>query len=509
MTYEELERASNRLARLLKQAGCGRGDRVALLLPKSLQAIVGILASLKADCMYVPIDTSSPTARVSRILQSCESRCILAAGSTATLLDDLLLDGSAGAARVIWTEHGRPEGGPEDAWNLDHARELSDLPVASENSDTDGAHILFTSGSTGIPKGVVITHSNVAHFVDWAVEYFGTSPSDRISGHPPLHFDLSTYDIYGTLGSGAELHLAPPELNLLPNKLADFIRRSELTQWFSVPSALNHMAKFDVVKPNDFPTLKRLLWCGEKFPTPGLIYWMKRLPQVSFTNLYGPTEATIASSYYRVPACPRDETAEIPIGVACDGEELLVLDEQMRPTGPDEVGDLYIAGVGLSPGYWRDPEKTRAAFLTRPGSSDPNDRIYRTGDLARVGMDGLVYLLGRADSQIKSRGYRIELGEIEAALHAIDGLRESAVVAVETSGLEGNVICCAYVPAQGSSMSEQDLKGHLAQALPHYMIPARWLALDRMPLNGNGKIDRPQLRKQFHPAQPHEAVKGR
>jgi non-ribosomal peptide synthetase component F len=321
--------------------------------------------------------------------------------------------------------------------------------------------------------------------------------SDRTSGHSPLHFDLSTFDIFGTLAVGAQLHLIPPELNILPNKLAEFIRTTELTQWFSVPSILNYMAKFDVVQSNDFPALRRLLWCGEVFPTPALVYWMKRLPKVTFTNLYGPTEATIASSYYTVPKCPENDKAAVPIGRGCEGEELLVLDEELRPVSPGEVGELYIRGVGLSPGYWRDPEKTRAAFLPNPQGTQPADRIYKTGDLARVGDDGLVYYLGRADSQIKSRGYRIELGEIETALSALDVLRESAVVAVPTDGFEGNVICCAYVPVSSAQVTMAGLRKQLSRVVPAYMLPSRWKAFDKLPQNANGKIDRRKLKEEF------------
>ena len=162
-------------------------------------------------------------------------------------------------------------------------------PLTYENKRHDPAHILFTSGSTGTPKGVVISHANVIHFVEWAVRYFGMAPSDRNSGHPPLPFDLSVFDIFGTFAAGAQLFPVPGKLNVEPHKLADFIRDNNLTQWFSVPSLLHYMAKFDVVRPNDFPALKRVLWCGEVFPTSSLIYWMKRLPHVQFTNLYGPT----------------------------------------------------------------------------------------------------------------------------------------------------------------------------------------------------------------------------
>jgi acyl-coenzyme A synthetase/AMP-(fatty) acid ligase len=262
-----------------------------------------------------------------------------------------------------------------------------------------------------------------------------------------------------------------------------------------VPSVLTYMAKFDVVAPEDFPALRRLLWCGEVLPTPVLAHWMRRLSHVTFTNLYGPTEATIASSFYTVPGVPADETAPVPIGIACDGEELLVLDDELRPTPTGEIGDLYIAGVGLSPGYWRDELKTAEAFLPDPRAPQSGDRIYRTGDLARVDLDGLVHFLGRADSQIKSRGYRIELGEIESAFNAIDGVRECAVVSVEAEGFEGVAICAAYVV--DGELEPLALRRQLAEALPSYMLPARWLALDALPQNQNGKTDRPALRERF------------
>jgi acyl-coenzyme A synthetase/AMP-(fatty) acid ligase len=219
---------------------------------------------------------------------------------------------------------------------------------------------------------------------------------------------------------------------------------------------------------------------------------MQRLPHAEFVNLYGPTEATIASSFYRVPKCPENETAEIPIGSPCAGEELLVLDENRQPVTPNETGDLYIGGVGLSPGYWKDPEKTAQVFVKGPNG----DRIYKTGDLAKIGEDDAIYLLGRSDSQIKSRGYRIELGEIETAVHATPGVQEAAVVAVE-SGFEGAAICCAYVPAEGSQLTAISLKEQLGKVLPKYMLPACWMQLERMPRNGNGKADRPLLKEQF------------
>jgi len=387
-----------------------------------------------------------------------------------------------------------------DAAPVFTSRDLAACPAtapASSNGDGDVAHILFTSGSTGLPKGVMITHASVVHLIQWARAYFGIAAADRISQHPPLRFDVSTLDVFGTLWAGAELHLVPPELNLLPHKLAQFIREARLTQWFSVPSVLNLMANFDVVRQDDFPALRRVLFAGEVLPTPTLIHWMRRLPHVQFTNLYGPTETTIVSSYYTVPRCPADEREPIPIGSACGGEELMVLDEQLRPVAPGEIGDLYIRGVGVSPGYWRDLEKTRSVFLPWRDGAGTHDRIYKTGDLARRGDDGLFHYVGRADTQIKSRGYRIELGEIETALHSLPGLRESAVVAIKSEGFEGWLICCAYVPASDIGVSVQSLRKCLAEVLPAHMLPARWIRYDALPKNDNGKIDRPRLREGF------------
>jgi len=510
LTYGQLEKMSNQLAHLLKEGGCRKGDRVCFLMRKSPAAVVSMIGILKAGCIHVPVDPASPPLRIRKIFESCENRWVLAAGPVHALLSELLANDSLRAGiSVGWLERQKPATASFRAeWSLDDLLLAEPAPVPQQTSASDAAHILFTSGSTGMPKGVVITHSNVIHFVEWGLRHFGIDSSDRLSGHTPLHFDLSTFDVFGTLAAGAELHMLSHEDVLSPFKLAEFICNAGLTQWFSVPSVLNYLAKFDVVRPNDFPVLKRVLWCGEVLPIPALIYWMKRLPHVRFTNLYGPTETTIASSFYDVPACPADEKALIPIGQACDGEELLVLDENLQPVPPGATGDLYIGGVGLSPGYWHDPERTAAAFLRDPRDTNPNDRIYRTGDLAHCGKDGLVYFIGRSDTQIKSRGYRIELGEIEAALSSLPCLQESAVVAIESSGFESSLICSAYVLQPGSQSTHTSVSKELKKHIPAYMIPVRWMACHTLPKNANGKIDRPRLKELFLRAEDRGRVEA-
>ena len=484
LSYEELERRSNRLARLLVESGVRAGDRVCLLQPKSPAAIVSMLAALKAGAIYVPLDISNPAARVKRILAAAEPRLLLAIPDAAALLSALNSDVPVGA--VGGPLAGASFGpGDEDA--------LSDQPLSATARPEDPTSLLFTSGSTGTPKGVVITHAMVGAFLDWALAYFGHEPGERVSGHPPLHFDLSAFDIYGTLSAGGELHLVPPSV-LLPAQLAAFIRDSELTQWFSVPSTFAYMARFGAIREGDFPQLRRILWCGEVLPTPVLAHWMQRVPHAAYTNLYGPTETTIASSWYTLPDLPADTATPVPIGRPCAGEDILVLDDELRTVAPGEVGELCIAGVGLSPGYWRDDERSRAAFVLDP---DTGHRLYRTGDLGRRDPDGLLHFLGRKDTQIKSRGYRIELGEIEAALTAVAGVAECAVVGAPSDGFEGTAICCAWASLPGADLDQLQLRQALAEAVPSYMLPSRWLALDELPKNINGKIDRRRLREIF------------
>ena len=502
-SYGDLEARSNRLARLLKEAGAGPGDRIGLLLPKSPAAVAAMLATLKAGCIYVPIDPESPAARVERILRAADCRLLLVASSAVALAGDLMAAlGPETRPNVVLMEGG---GAAQDVgivirFTESDAAGLSAEPLPHAGDPDAPAHILFTSGSTGAPKGVVVTHENVIAFITWANGYFGLGGDERISCHSPLHFDLSTYDLFGGFAAGAEVHLVPPALNLFPGRLVELIRGRRLTQWFSVPSILAYLARFDAVKQGDFPELRRLIWCGEVFPTPALSYWMRRLPHVAFTNLYGPTETTIASSYHTLEAPPSDLSASVPIGKACGGEEILVLGDGLEPLPAGKVGGIHIRGAGVTQGYWRDEERTREAFL--PTSFG---RMYRTGDLGWRGEDGLVHFLGRADAQIKSRGHRIELGEIEAALHALPEIGDGVIVAVPAPEFGGHMICCVYVPRAGDELAPAMLKERLATLVPRYMLPARWQRLDKLPSNANGKVDRVALAELFKGEEPAAA----
>lgn len=497
LSYAELESTSNRLARWLREAGCERGDRVCLLAQKSPAAVAGILGILKAGCAYVPLDGGAPPARLATVVSNADPAAILADAASIPLLSESLASPEGSSVPIAWldptSEHGI------HAWmSADDDR----LPPVGDPSDK--AYIMFTSGSTGVPKGVVITHRNVSAFVRWAVSRFRLDRSDRNSGHPPLFFDLSVFDLFGTFAAGAQLHLIPADSILAPHSLLELIASARLTQWFSVPSTMTYLARYGDMDAVDLSALKRVLWCGDVLPTATLVHWMDRLPGAEFTNLYGPTETTIASSWYTVPSRPRDERERIPIGHPCEGEEFHVLDDRLQPVPLGTVGDLYISGVGLSPGYWRDPDRTAEVFGPPPRTSDIDGRIYRTGDLASLSDEGLFHFHGRNDSQIKSRGYRIELNEIERAVDALGLVSSCAVVGAATVGFERTTICCAYVPMPGSEdLHPRRLRTALLPAVPSYMLPSRWKVYETLPTTANGKIDRNAVRRAFESEDPH------
>ncbi|RMF72607.1 MAG: amino acid adenylation domain-containing protein [Acidobacteria bacterium] len=503
VTFAELEDRARRLAGLLARHGGGPGQRVGLLSGKSIDAIAAMVGASRAGMPYVPLDPASPAPRLARIVGRCRPRLVLVEKAAWPRALELVAECSRdGPAPLLALIDGPAPAGADVAFDGPAAVTAPPADTPSPATADAPAHILFTSGSTGVPKGVVVPHRSVIAFVEWANRQFGARPGERVSGHSPLHFDLSSWDIWGALAAGCELHLVAPRLNLNPARLAQFIRDRRLERWFSVPSVLSYMVRFDVVRENDFPELRRLLWCGEVFPTPALRALMSRLPHVEFTNLYGPTETTIASSWHTVERIPAADTDDVPIGRACGGEELLVLRDDGTPAAPGETGELCIGGDGLTLGYWDDPETTARAFVTvDPGDGRGARTFYRTGDLAHIDEHGVAWFHGRRDHQIKSRGYRIELGEIETALHALDELAESAVVAVPTGGFEGHAICCAYVPAR-PDIGPVELRRALSGMIPPYMIPARWLALEALPKTGNGKIDRRSLRERFEREQP-------
>lgn len=495
ITYGELQSKSNQIANALIACGLQEGDRVCMLLPKSINAIVNLLGILKAGGTYVPLDIHSPPARLVRMLRTCGPSWLIAHPTSFCVVSQCLAEiGEACMPNLYWA------GDAPEAFG----RQLTLSQADIDRSDTEEpptrvaanglALIMFTSGSTGEPKGVPIKHEDLLQLFSWVVKHFRLNSEDRISCNAPLHFDSSLWDIFGALCGGAELHVVPAQTNLLPSSIAEFIRTSQLTQWASVPSVLTAMASRAVFSHGDFPELRRLIWYGEVFPIGAVKYWMERLPHVEFTNFYGPTEVTLVSLYHTLRTVPSGNTP-VPIGMAVPGRRLAVLDSDDKPTDVDVIGNLCIGGDGLSPGYWRDADRTAVAYFEMPLGS--GDRWYRTGDLVRRDAAGVFHFHGRADRQIKARGYRIELDEIAVALEQLTGIEESAVVAIPSETFGGNRICVAYVVLPGVERRAEELRQELAQTLPSYMLPSRWLAMNALPRNHNGKIDQKALERRF------------
>lgn len=492
LSYGELEAMSNRLARVLRDAGCRQGEPIAVVMTKSPIAVAALFAISKADGVYVPLDPTSPGARLRKMIETCGISKVLASRGAEPVLTDLLEDPSATPLEIGWLDREAPRGITAQ-FGLQDLSAYSADRIESRNRAFHPAHVFFTSAATGTPKGVILSHANIIHCVEWANRHFGMRADDRVSCHSPLHVELSVLDIFTAAAVGAELHLVPPIVSVLPNNLSAFIRSSGITHWCSVPSVLSYMAQFDLVRRDSFPALKRVAWSGDVMPTTTLAHWMERLPHVRFTALYGPTETSIVCSAYTVSECP-EPSQTIPIGTACTGKELFVLDPTTLESVPHgEVGDLFVGGAGVSRGYWGDLAQTSACFVRHPRRL--NERLYRTGDLARVDDRGLVHVVGRRDEQIKKRGHRVELGEIEVAMRTIGAVRQSAIVALDRGDFDGALICCAYVPAAAHDCSPVWLRRELSRLIPSYMLPIHWLAIDRLPLDGGGQIDRARVKE--------------
>jgi amino acid adenylation domain-containing protein len=491
LTYAELETRSNRLAWLLRDLGVRRGDRVGMYLEKSLHSIVAIYGILKAGAAYVPFDPQAPAARLAFIARNCGIRVLITGIEKADRWDGIAkLAPGIGRMLVLNATEAELPAGPNDRFVA--AKRLDEQPCecpAGAMTDADLGYILYTSGSTGDPKGVMLSHRNAMAFVRWAVDTFDVRSTDRLSSHAPLHFDLSVFDLFAAAMVGAPVVLVPPRTSVFPGEVVRFIEEERITVWYSVPSILTMMVLRGNLRPGRLPTLRTLLFAGEVFPTKYLRKLMALLPSVGFHNLYGPTETNVCT-WYSVPALPPESDEPIPIGSAIANDEVFAVTDQGNLAGPGEVGELYVRGATVMRGYWGDLERTGRALLRHPFDSSATDLVYRTGDLVVQDGAGVFRLIGRRDAQIKSRGYRIELGEVEAALYAHPGVLECAVTAVPDELVTNRIK--AYVVVR-EPLGEADLVRFCAIRLPRYMIPEAFEFRSALPKTSTGKVDRQLL----------------
>jgi amino acid adenylation domain-containing protein len=496
LRYAELDARANRLARTLIESGVSCGDRVGLLLSKSPEAVVAINGVLRAGAAYVPLDPQAPASRLAYIARDAGIAVLVSAAEKAATWPALIA-GGAPLRTVIALDAGEPpaHGGPaaisgSGVANV-HVRPAAEVehqpatPPDVAPGPHDLAYILYTSGSTGDPKGVALTHRNALAFVDWAVDAFAVGPADRLSSHAPLHFDLSIFDLFAAVHAGAAVVLVPTGASVFPLALNRFIAEEEISVWYSVPSALSMLVQRGSVSPGSWPRLRTVLFAGEVFAPRYLYALMDLVPHARFYNLYGPTETNVCT-YFEVPRPTRSPGGTIPIGRPIAGVDVFVVTDDGDLAAPGEAGELYVRGPTVTQGYWADPEKTaRALIPDRLGGS--RDRLYRTGDLVRRDERGELWFLGRRDAQIKSRGYRIELGDIESALYEHECVAECAVKAVPdeivTNRIEAHVVLRAPV-------GDDQLARFCRERLPSYMVPERFHARAELPRTSTGKVNR-------------------
>jgi amino acid adenylation domain-containing protein len=464
LTYAELNGLADRVAATLIDHGVVPGDRVGVVTPKRVRTVASLFGIMKARAAYVPVDYTAPATRNATILSDCQVKGVI----LHHLADGIAGTWPSGTAPDVVIAIGDREhtstigGAPLVAWS--DVERATPRDTSRDRSIDDLAYILYTSGSTGIPKGVMLTHRNATSFVDWCSSVFEPTPEDRFGSHAPFHFDLSVLDIYVSLKHGAGLYLVDENVGESPKALADFISAHRLSIWYSTPSILTLLAQFGDLASRDFSALRTMLFAGEVFPIKHLRHLTRLWPGRAYYNLYGPTETNVCT-YFKIPEhIPDDRNDPYPIGHLCAHCDGLLLDQDGVEVPRGEEGLLYIAGPSVFPGYWNRPVENAACFLERHGR-----RWYNTGDVVREDeRDGYIYL-GRRDRMVKRHGYRIELGEIERALYQHESIAEAAVVSVsDTAGVK----IIAYLSARGPERPTViDMKAYCARSLPAYMSP--------------------------------------
>lgn len=471
LTYAELRRRSSVLAERLRGLGVGPDVLVTIFAERSIELVVGLLGTLEAGGAYVPVDPGYPRARVEYMMGD--------AGAPVTLTQSHLVDSMpecGGTVIVLDGDDPAPQG---------------QSTPRRDPAPSNLAYVIYTSGSTGRPKGVMNTHAGICNRLTWMQEQFGLTAADRVLQKTPYSFDVSVWEFFWPLMTGARLVVAKPEGHLDPSYLAELIHAERVSVLHFVPSMLHLFLEAEDLLERCASL--RLVVCSGEAMTPALVQkFFDRLGPTGaeLYNLYGPTEAAVDVTYWR---CVPDMEGLVPIGRPVSNTTIHILDDEMSPMPVGQEGELYIGGVQVARGYLNRPELTAERFLPDPFSVEADARLYKTGDLARAREDGAVEFLGRADDQVKVRGFRIELGEVETVIETHPDVSQAVVVAREEVEMDKRLV--AYVaPAAGRPPpTTTALRRFAAARLPAYMVPAVFIGVERLPLMPNGKVDRASL----------------
>jgi amino acid adenylation domain-containing protein len=471
LSYCEFNDRADRVAAFLIGQGVLPGDRVGVVLPKSTEALTLIFGIMKARAAYVPIDWTTPAERISQILASCKVRVVFADPGLQVL--------NSGDGKLVSVD-------PTTLSTiLSHEPILGVLPGRSAD---DLAHILYTSGSSGTPKGAMLTHRNLTSFVDWCAETFGGSEEDRFGNHAPFNFAISVFDVFVPIKLGGSVHLVPSDFGKNPRQLARLIADRKLTVWYSTPAIQRLLSEFGELDKLDFSSLRLVLFAGEPFQIPALRRIMELWTRASFFNLWGSTE-TNACTFAPIPRpIPADRTIPYPIGKPGSHCQAGVFDENGDPVAPGQEGLLHIAGPPVFVGYWGLEANN---FMVRDGI-----KWHNTGDVVReVEGEGFVYV-GRRDRMVKRRGFRIELAEVERCLFRHPDISEVAVIALPDL-LAGKRILAILVAKGETTPSFIELKTFCNQHLPDYMNPDDFVFSNSIPRTSSNKVDYQALIREY------------
>lgn len=491
ITYKELWSFSQSISVELRKAGHKIHEVVGVLFPKSIISIASFLGVLISGGTYVPIDLNyCPEKRIINILDLGKIHYVI---TCKTYWEKILLYAELNNIEFINNINVILI---EDISTNTVEYELNTLKADLEITNSDISYILYTSGSTGLPKGVTLTHINALTFIQWAIEYFNPRIGANFSSHAPFHFDLSVFDIYVPLFTGGCLKLVPYEISNAPKKLLEWIKNNEINYWYSVPSVWVAIINYTRIKAGDLNSIEKVLFAGEVFTPKYLRRLMEYIPQASFYNLYGPTETNVCTVYsVKSPEDVADKP--VPIGRACRNTEVVALNINNQPIQKGEKGELYVRGSIVTNGYYLDEEKTKSAFIKSPLVYHNNALLYRTGDIVELNDNNEYVYVGRSDFMVKIAGYRVELQEVEYIIQQLDGVEENIVITYDNNE-RGNICLGAIVKlTENSDLSVIEIRKALLSKLPYYMVPEIIFIVDDIPQNANGKVDRNKAKNIF------------